>query len=47
MGNGMGANLLLPVRAAVLNGEFDVLVRPVSVSHAANEEEDDLLPLAA
>jgi len=42
-----GADLLLQVRAAVLNGEFDVLARPGSVSHAANEEEYDLLPLAA
>jgi len=42
-----GADLLLQVRAAVLNGEFDVLARPGSVSHAANEEECDLLPLAA
>jgi hypothetical protein len=42
-----GADLLLQVRAAVLNGEFDALVRPGSVSHAANEDQHDLLPLAA
>jgi hypothetical protein len=42
-----GAELLLQVRAAVLNGEFDALLRTGSVSHAANEDEYDLLPLAA
>jgi hypothetical protein len=42
-----GADLLLQVRAAVLNGEFDALVRPGSVSHAVNEDQHDLLPLAA
>ncbi len=42
-----GADLLLQVRAAVLNGEFDALVRPRSVLHGSNEEEYDLLPLAA
>jgi hypothetical protein len=42
-----GADLLLQVRAAVLNGEFDALLRPGSVSQAANEDQHDLLPLAA
>jgi len=42
-----GADLLLQVRAAVLNGEFDALLKPESVSHTANEDECDLLPLAA
>ncbi len=42
-----GANLLLQVRAAVLNGEFDTLVGPGSVPLAANEDQYDLLPLAA
>ncbi|MEJ2330791.1 MAG: hypothetical protein P8Z33_13255 [Gammaproteobacteria bacterium] len=40
-----GADLLLQVRAAVLNGEFNALVGPGTVSHAANENEYDLLPL--
>lgn len=42
-----GADLLLQVRAAALNGEFDVLVRTGSASHAANEDQYDWLPLAA
>jgi len=42
-----GADLLLQVRAAVLNGEFDAPVRPRSVSHASNEDQPDSLPLAA
>ncbi len=42
-----GADLLLQVRAAVLNGEFDAPVRPGSVSHAANGDQHDLLLLAA
>jgi hypothetical protein len=42
-----GADLLLQVRAAVLNGEFDALLRPGSVPHAANDDRHDLLPLAA
>jgi hypothetical protein len=46
-GSRRGADLLLQVRAAVLNGEFDALLRPGSVSHAANEDQHDLLPLAA
>jgi len=46
-GSRRGADLLLQVRAAVLNGEFDALVRPGSVSHAANKDQSDLLPHAA
>jgi hypothetical protein len=42
-----GRGLLLQVRAAVFNGEFDALVRPGSVSHAANQDQYDLPPLTA
>jgi hypothetical protein len=42
-----GADLLLQVRAAVLNGDFDALVRPESVPPAASKDQYDLLPLAA
>jgi hypothetical protein len=46
-GSRRDADLLLQVMAAVLNGEFDALLRPGSVSHAAHEDQYDLLPLAA
>jgi hypothetical protein len=42
-----GAHLLLQVRAAVLNGEFDALVRSPSVSPAIETQGAALLPLAA
>ncbi len=42
-----GTHLLLQVRAAVLNGEFDALLRPPSRTHEHNIDGVDSLPLAA
>jgi hypothetical protein len=42
-----GAYLLLQVRAALLNGEFDALVSAPSRMHKHNIDEVVLLPLAA
>jgi hypothetical protein len=42
-----GAHLLLQVRAAVLNGEFDALVRPSSRNQEHHNDENFSLPLAA
>lgn len=42
-----GAHLLLQVRAAVLNGEFDALVRSSSASRAVETQDAVSLPLAA
>ena len=42
-----GAHLLLQVRAAVLNGEFDAMVRPSSGMPEYHNDEDFSLPLAA
>ena len=42
-----GAHMLLQVRAAVLNGEFDALGSAPSMTHERNIDEVDLLPLAA
>ena len=41
------AHLLLQVRAAVLNGEFEALVRAPTRSHVPNHDEAVSLPLAA
>lgn len=42
-----GAELLLRVRAALLNGEFDALARAHECAQAANDDDFRSLPLAA